>query len=189
MTPGVFMFLAALAVISALGTVVQRNPGALSARAGGDAVDDRGDFHRPRRGDGRLSAGDRICRRDHGAVPVRDLAAQPAGRIAQRPRLSRAQGDRGAALCGAGGRAVRAAGLCAQRGRRSGGRAHRLRVDRGARHDALFRLPDRVRGNLGAACWRRSSARSRWPGAHRPRRPPPRRSRPQVRGPVRSEGA
>ncbi len=44
MSLGVFIFLAALAVISALGTVAAAQPGALPARAGGDAVDDRGAF-------------------------------------------------------------------------------------------------------------------------------------------------
>ena len=127
---GVFIFLAALAVISALGMVLQRNPvHCLLALVvtlltiavlfiGLDAV----------------TVGFLQTIVYVGAIMVLFLFViwllNLQAELRSATGLSRAQGDRWAAERGAGGRAVRAPVACAQRGRRPGGRAGGLWIDR-----------------------------------------------------------
>ena len=150
MTPGVFMFLAALAVISALGTVVQRNPvHCLLALVvtlltiavifiGLDAV----------------TVGFLQAIVYAGAIMVLFLFViwllNLQAELRSVPGYLALKAISGLLCAALVAELFVLLGICAQRGRRSGGRAHRLRIDRDARHDALFRLPDRLRGDLGA---------------------------------------
>ena len=80
MTEVVFYIFAVAAVLSAALCILQRSPVSARALAGLHHVLPGGHLRSPERAVHRGHSGTGLCRRDHGAVPVRHHAAEPGSR-------------------------------------------------------------------------------------------------------------